>query len=99
MNYREEPTAEDGLRLEKEFDDLCLIHTGYEALDERITKTKAKKDNLLMVLKHPDLPLHNNASELRIRQRARKRDVNFRPPTEDEARSWDIFASLAETTK
>jgi len=41
LDYRQHPTAEDRLRLEKEFDDLCSIHTGYDALDERIIKTKA----------------------------------------------------------
>ena len=99
LNYRKKPTGEDHLRLEKEFDDLCSIHTGYEALDERITKTKVKKDSLLMVLKHPELPLHNNASELGVRQRVRKRDVSFGPRTRDGARAWDTFATLAETTK
>jgi len=42
-------------------------------------KTKVKKDRLLLVLKHPELPLHNNASELGVRQRVQKRDVSFGP--------------------
>ena len=62
-------------------------------------KTKVKKDRLLLVLKHPELPLHNNASELGVRQRVRKRDVSFGPRTRDGARAWDTFATLAETTK
>ena len=56
-------------------------------------------DNLLLVLKHPELPLHNNASELGVRQRVRKRDVSFGPRTEDGIRAWDTFATLAETAK
>ena len=99
LNYREKPTQEDHLRLEKEFDDLCSIHTGYESLDERIAKTKAKKEGLLSVLKYPELPLHNNASELGVRQRVRKRDVSFGPRTVDGANAWDTFATLAETAK
>ena len=99
LNHREKPTQEDHVRLEKEFDDLCSIHTGYEALDERIAKTKAKKDSLLSVLKYPELPLHNNASELGVRQRVRKRDVSFGPRTVDGAKAWDTFATLAETAK
>lgn len=99
LEYRRQPAVEDHLRLEKEFDDLCSIHTGYEALDERIIKTKAKKDSLLLVLSHPELPLHNNASELGVRQRVRKRDVSFGPRTEDGAKAWDTFGTLAETTK
>jgi hypothetical protein len=38
--------------------------TGYEALDEKIAKTRENKAGLLAVLRHPEVPLHNNASEL-----------------------------------
>ena len=87
------------LRLETAFDSLFSTHTGYDELDQRIAKTKAKKDSLLLVLQYPELPLHNNASELGVRQRVRKRDVSFGPRTEDGVKSWDTFATLAETTK
>ncbi|MEE4255260.1 MAG: transposase [Desulfuromusa sp.] len=99
LAYRQQPTGEEHLRLETEFDELFSRHTGYDALDQRIAKTIAKKDNLLLVLKHPELPLHNNASELGVRQRVRKRDVSFGPRTEDGIRAWDTFATLAETAK
>ena len=99
LDYRQKPTVEEHLRLETEFDDLFSSHTGYDALDQRIAKTKAKKDSLLLVLKYPELPLHNNASELGVRQRVRKRDLSFGPRTEDGVRAWDTFATLAETAK
>jgi len=99
LNYCQQPTVEERLRLEIAFDDLFSSHTGYDALDQRIAKTKAKKDSLLLALKYPELPLHNNASELGVRQRVRKRDVSFGPRTEDGVRSWDTFATLAETSK
>ena len=51
------------------------------------------------MLKYPELPLHNNASELGVRQRVRKRDVSFGPRTENGVRSWDTFATLTETAK
>jgi hypothetical protein len=99
LNYCQQPTVEERLRLETEFDHLFSSHTGYDALDQRIAKTKAKKHSLLLVLQHPELPLHNNASELGVRQRVRKRDVSFGPRTEHGVRAWDTFATLAETTK
>ena len=99
LDYRRQPTVEDHLRLETEFDDLYSSHTGYDALDQRIAKTKAKKNSLLLVLQYPELPLHNNASELGVRQRVRKRDVSFGPRTEDGVKSWDTFETLAETAK
>jgi len=39
--------------------------------------TRAHKDSLLLVLKFPELPLHNNPAELGARGRVRKRDVSF----------------------
>jgi len=99
LNYCQQPTVEERLRLEIEFDDFFSSHSGYDALDQRIAKTKVKKDSLLLVLQYPELPLHNNASELGVRQRVRKRDVSFGPRTEDGKRAWDTFATLAETAK
>jgi hypothetical protein len=99
LNYCQQPTVEEHLRLETEFDDFFSSHSGYDALDQRIAKTKVKKDSLLLVLQYPELPLHNNASELGVRQRVRKRDVSFGPRTEDGKRAWDTFATLAETAK
>jgi hypothetical protein len=99
LDYRQKPTVEERLRLETEFDDLFSRTSGYDALDQRIAKTKAKKDSLLLVLKYPELPLHNNASELGVRQRVRKRDVSFGPRTQAGVRAWDTFATLAATAK
>ena len=45
------------------------------------------------------MPLHNNASELAVRGRVRKRDVSFGPRTEDGKQAWDTFMTLAETSK
>jgi hypothetical protein len=68
-------------------------------LDERIALTRAKKANLLLVLEHPEIPLHNNPAELGARQRVRKRAISFGPRTADGAKAWDTFMSLAATTK
>lgn len=97
--YRQQPSPPEALRLETAFDQLFATHTGYAQLDERIAKTRANKDSLLLVLRHPELPLHNNAAELGVRQRVRKRDVSFGPRTLDGVRAWDTFATLAATAK
>jgi hypothetical protein len=68
-------------------------------LDERIALTQAKKAQLLQVLAHPEIPLHNNPAELGARQRVRQRDVSFGPRTREGLRAWDTFMSLAATTK
>ena len=99
LAYKQSPSESEHNRLGTVFDDLFATQTGYEALDERIAKTRAEKKSLLLVLKHPELPLHNNASELGVRRRVRKRDVSFGPRTERGRRAWDTFMTLAETTR
>jgi len=97
LAYREQPTPEEATRLTEEFETLFATVTGYQALDERIAKTRAKQSCLLMVLAHPEIPLHNNPAELGARARVRKRDVSFGPRTHEGARAWDTFMTLAAT--
>jgi hypothetical protein len=97
--YQEQPSEEERIRLEADFECLFATRTGYWALDERIMMTGAKKAELLVMLRHPEVPLHNNAAELGARQRVRKRDVSFGPRTVDGRKAWDTFMSLAATTK
>jgi RecB family exonuclease len=97
LAYREQPTPAEATRLAEEFETLFATVTGYHALDERIAKTRTKKACLLMVLSHPEIPLHNNPAELGARVRVRKRDVSFGPRTREGANAWDTFMTLAET--
>jgi hypothetical protein len=99
LAYRRQPNPKEGERLSRAFDALFSEKTDYYWLDKRIAMTQAKKENLLMVLKHPEVPLHNNPAEIEVRRRARKRDVSFGPRTQDGKRAWDTFISLAATAK
>lgn len=99
LAYSEQPRGEERERLEAAFDQLFGRTTGYWALDERIALTRAKQANLLMVLRHPEVPLHNNAAELGARQRVRKRAISFGPRSADGVKAWDTFMSLAATTR
>lgn len=97
--YQEAPTARERARLAARFDELFAKVTGYDALDERIAKTRAKRSELLQVLAHPELPLHNNAAELGCRARVRRRDVSFGPRTAAGTRAWDVGLTLVATAK
>ena len=99
LEYKEHPTEQEATTLEEDFDALFSTATGFNALDERIAKTKANKSSLLMVLRHPEIPLHNNPAELGARQLVRKRDVSFGTRTEDGRKAWDTFLTLAATAK
>jgi hypothetical protein len=96
--YKQQPTAAEADRLADTFKQLFSQVTGYDALDERIAKTRAKKDTVRIALKHPELPWHNNASELAVRRRVRKRDVSFGPRTDAGKQAWNTLMSLAATT-
>jgi hypothetical protein len=99
LTYRQQPSAEEAMRLSGVFDELFSTETGYAALDQRIAKTKAHKGQLLMVLRHPEIPLHNNPAELEARGRVRKRVVSYGPRSEKGAKAWDTFQTLLGTAK
>ena len=99
LNYKQNPSQRERFRLEAAFDDLFSTQTGYVLLDKQIVKTRAKKASLLLVLEHPVLPLHNNASEMGVRRRVRKRAVCFGPRTNHGRLAWDTFMTLAETSR
>jgi hypothetical protein len=99
LSYKNSPSPEKVDTLSAEFDQLFSTRTGYNDLDETILKTKAKKDELLLVLKYPEIPLHNNAAELAARVIARKRDVSLHTITEEGTKANDTFLSIIETCK
>ncbi len=99
QSYRTDPSEQQAASLRLEFDELFSTRTGYTALDDRIAKTEAKKDELLTVLSVPSVPLHNNGSELQARVSARRRDVSLHSRSIRGARAMDIFTTLVQTAK
>ena len=97
--YQQAPTKERPAQLREQFDELFSTVTGYDALDQRIAKTKADKMHLLMVLEHPEIPLHNNPAELDVRLRVRKRVVSYGPRSIAGAQVWDAMETLLSTAK
>ena len=99
LTYQQHPTMDEHTRLGNEFDKLFSTLTGYYALDQRIAKTMDKKLSMLMVLDHPEIPLHNNPAEFGARKRVRKRVISFGTRTDDGTKAWDTFMSLSATAK
>jgi len=99
LDYKKDPSEKRATILEEEFDRLFSTMTGYQQLDERIEKTKLKKDSLLLVLDHPNLPLHNNGSELGARVQARYRDISFHTINEKGTEAKDTFMTIVATAK
>jgi Transposase IS66 family len=99
LAYRVQPTAAERTRLQTRFETLFTPTTGFQLLDERIALTRRKQHDLLRVLDHPELPLHNNPAELAARRRVRKRDASFGPRSAAGRAAWDTFHTLAATTQ
>ena len=97
--YRESPSPQRRGRLEKDFDRLFLQTTGWEELDAVLRKIHGKKNELLVVLDHPEIPLHNNLSENDIRQYVKKRKISAGTRSDAGRRCRDTFLSLKTTCR
>lgn len=97
--YKNQPSAESARSLSVEFESLFSTKTGYNELDERIAKSKAKKKQLLTVLKHPEIPLHNNRSENGARVQKRREDISLQTKTNEGTKAKDTMMSIVETCK
>ena len=97
--YRESPTPQRRGRLEADFDRLFLKKTGWAELNEALQTIHAKKAGLLLVLDHPEIPLHNNLSENDIRQYVKKRKISAGTRSDEGRRCRDTFLSLKTTCR
>lgn len=95
--YRENPTQAEADRLRKAFEKLASTKSRYAGLQECINRTSGNRERLLLVLKHPELPLNTNAVELAARARVRRRDVSFGPQSARGCRAWDRMQGLKMT--
>ena len=99
LAYRSSPSWDKAHELELEFWKLFTEKTGYLELDERKRLTALKVDELLLVLEHPELPLHNNPAELAARTMVQRRNISYATQTQQGTKAWDIFMSLVATTR
>ena len=98
LDYKETPSDELAKVLSRSFDVLFSQQTtGYEKLDKQIALTRAKKEELLLVLKFPFIPIHNNPAELAARVQARNRDIHLHTMSAMGTKTKDTLATLSET--
>jgi len=96
---RENPEDEEKKKLKNEFDELFSTKTGYEELDKRIALTKGKKEELLLVLRFPEILLHNNPAELALREPVVKRKISNGTRSEDGKAAWENMMSVQDTCR
>lgn len=97
--YRASPTPQRRAGLERDFDPLFLKKTGWPELNEALQKIHGKREELLLVLDHPEIPLHNNLSENDIRQYVKKRKISAGTRSDAGRRCRDTFLSLKTTCR
>jgi len=99
LAYRNSPSPEKKLKLKSKFLEIFGSQTGYEQLDERKKLTLSKISELLLVLEHPELPLHNNQAELAARTIVQRRNISYATQTCEGTKAMEIFMSLVATTR
>lgn len=99
LDYKEKPTEESARKLNAEFKRLFSTKTGYENLDKQISATLNKITPLLLVLKYPNIPIHNNLAELMARRQARARDIHLHTMSEEGTQAKDTLATITGTAK
>lgn len=99
LDFKKAPKHAAAKKLSKDFDLLFSRKTGYLDLDERIASTLAEKERLLLALKFPHIPLHNNAAEGGARIQARKRDISFQTKNAKGTQAKDTLMTIIETAK
>ena len=64
-----------------------------------MAKTRDKKQELLLVLEFPEIPLHNNSTELAIREKVVQRKIRGYHRSPKGAKSSDIYLGLLGSCK
>lgn len=99
LAYKQAPSEMQAKILSEEFDTLFTQTTEYDLLDERLRKIAAKKDNLLLVLTYPEIPLHNNPAELGARVQTRKGDVSLQTKNDKGTKAKDTMMTIVQTAR
>src|SRR4051812_1229247 len=93
--HKDDPTAVRRTALRARFDRIFSRITGFTDLDAAVARLHANKDELLLVLDRPDIPLHTNGSENAVRSFVTKRRISGDSAAGKQAR--DTFLSLLKT--
>lgn len=97
--YKQSPTAEAKKQIEQQFDAFVQKKTDYTTLNLVLKRMKLNRNELLLVLEHPEIPLHNNLSESDIREYVKKRKISGSTRSDEGRRCRDTFTSLKKTCK
>ena len=97
--YKAEPTEELKLEVSERLDEVCSTKTDFESLNEVLKRLHRNKDELLLVLEKPWVPLHNNVGEQDLRDYVKKRKISGSTRSDPGRQCRDTFASLKKTCR
>ena len=97
--YKKHPAPEVKDALPARFDAIFTQRTRFETLNQTLKRIHRNKDELLLVLERPDVPLHTNGSEGDIRDYVKKNKVSGGTRSEPGRRCRDTFTSLKKTCR
>jgi hypothetical protein len=97
--YKKQPDKHQKKRLQQRFDEIFTKKTSYATLNQTLKRIHSNKNELLVVLDRPDIPLHTNGSETDIRDYVKRRKVSGGTRSEEGRRCRDTFASLKKTCR
>jgi len=95
--YRKAPTPCRIAGLKRRFDAIFSTETGFATLDRLLARLRAQKEDLLAVLKHPEIPLHTNGSENDIRCQVTRRKISAGTRSDAGRDARDAFLGLMKT--
>lgn len=95
--YKKNPSEEQKNYLSKKFDTIFSTLTHGYQLAPILAKFLKQKKELLLVLEHPDIPLHNNGSEQDIRDYVIRRKISGGTRSSAGRDARDTFTSLSKT--
>jgi len=95
--YQKSPSEAKQSILEREFEILFKTETTSNIFNLALQNIYNKKEELLKVLKRPEVPLHNNGSEQEIREYVKRRKISGGTRSNIGKACRDTFTSLKKT--
>ena len=97
VEYKARPTKKKKIAITAQYHQFCTTKIHWRLLELALKRLGKNKDELLLVLERPDIPLHNNLSESDIREYVKRRKISGSTRSEAGWRCRDTFASLKKT--
>jgi hypothetical protein len=95
--YGRDPSAAAKRALSRRFDRIFTARTAFVTLDRLLARLHADKDDLLVALDRPDIPLHTNGSENDIRCQVTRRKISAGTRSDAGRDCRDGFLGLMKT--